>query len=163
MHDAIVFTIPSVPVAQPRQRHRIMQVNGRAFPHNYTPSKHPVVAFKAAVQLAYAAASIGRAPLAGPVRLEVMFFMPRPQRIVWKKRPMPRAWADGNPNDLDNLEKAVQDALKALAWGDDKQVVDKHTWKLYARGDEPPHCVVKISACEEWLDIVSPVPESEYA
>ncbi len=138
----IQFTVSTLPVAQPRQRHRAFQVDGQTRVSNYTPTRHPVNAFKSALQDALKRA-YGGAPLDGPLLLNVLFLMPRPKAMVWKKRPMPRAFHDVKP-DLDNLEKALKDALKGLAWRDDSQVADVIKRKRYAAGDEAPGVEVTI-------------------
>ena len=142
----VAFTVPGVPVAQPRQRVRIAAGNGKAFAQNYTPARHPVNGFKAAVALAAAAAYQGP-PLAGPLRLDVTFLLPRPGRLVWKKREMPRAWAPVKP-DRDNLEKSLQDALNGQLWIDDQQIVTGNVRKLYAGGDEQPGVIVEVTTLE---------------
>lgn len=138
----ITFTVPAVPVAQPRQRHRLMQSQGRTFTTNFTPAKHPVQAFKASVQLAASEAYHGP-PLSGPIALRLLFLMPRPGRLRWAKKPMPRCAHVSKP-DADNLAKACKDALSKLIWNDDSQVCDVRIQKLYANGSEQPHVVVEI-------------------
>jgi Holliday junction resolvase RusA-like endonuclease len=140
--ELIIFTVPAVPVPQPRQRHRVIHANGRAFAHNYTPAKDPVNAFKAAVQLASSQAYQGP-PLEGPLDVSLIFVFPRPQRLVWKKRPMPRVWHTSVP-DRDNLMKSFQDALNKLIWVDDGQICDGVTLKYIAAGNEQPHVEVVI-------------------
>jgi len=137
----ISFTVPSVPVAQPRQRHAIIAGHVR----NYTPTKSPVNAFKAAVQLAFHQAYVPTAPLEGPLALSCVFVMPRPKRLVWKKRDMPRQPHTGKP-DLDNLAKSVKDALKGLAYRDDSQIAAyaEPFAKVIASGYEQPHVEVRI-------------------
>jgi Holliday junction resolvase RusA-like endonuclease len=147
----IRFHIPAIPIAQPRQRHRVMQSAGRAFAMNFTPSKHPVQAFKATARMAAQTAYQG-APLEGPIVLRVLFLMPRPGRLRWKKRPMPREWHTSKP-DLDNLEKSLKDALSGLIWIDDAQVCEVRKQKLYCCGDEQPGLMVEIEQCEPWVDM----------
>jgi crossover junction endodeoxyribonuclease RusA len=53
------------------------------------------------------AVQAGATPLVGPVGLELRFFR-----------------ATAHPCDLDNLEKAVKDGLKGVAYLDDRQVCD---------------------------------------
>jgi Holliday junction resolvase RusA-like endonuclease len=144
MSDTIDFIVPTIPKPQPRQRHRVITSGGRAFAHNYTPTKDPVNAFKATVQMAAAQAYEG-APLAGPLEVDMQFVMPRPKSLVWKKRPMPRQW-DARKPDRDNLMKSVQDALNGLLWADDSQIVAGNVEKFIAAGDEQPHVriVVKV-------------------
>ncbi|MCI0421332.1 MAG: RusA family crossover junction endodeoxyribonuclease [Acidobacteria bacterium] len=138
----IRFSVPAVPIAQPRQRHRVMMSGGRSFAHNFTPTKHPVQAFKATVRLALRAAYQG-SPLEGPLGLSVTFLMPRPGRLRWKKRPMPRQPHATKP-DLDNLMKSLKDALNGLAWLDDGQITRVEAVKVYAAGTETPGVQVVI-------------------
>lgn len=112
---------------------------------NYTPEKHPVTAFKATVRLC--ASQVCDSVWDAPIRLQVVFVMPRPKSKVWKTRPMPR-YRHGKKPDLDNLEKSVMDALTGIAWRDDSQVVCKHSEKWVAAGDEQPHCKITIRELE---------------
>lgn len=144
MTQAIVIHVPAVPVAQPRQRHRNVNTKGgKSFIQNYTPSKHPVTAFKATVRLAFKQA-YGSEVLRGPLRCDAVFVMPRPQSLIWKTKPMPRMFHTSKP-DRDNLDKAVMDALKGLAWNDDSQVCQGEIVKWIAAGDEQPHALITIT------------------
>ena len=138
----ISFSVPAVPIAQPRQRHRIAGAPGSQFVHNYTPTKAPVNAFKAAVAIAFCNEHTGP-PAEGPIRLWVTFLMPRPKRLIWKRKAMQRSWHVSKP-DCDNLVKGVKDSLKMLAWRDDSQVCWMNVNKLYAAGDEQPHVEIRI-------------------
>lgn len=142
MSGTIRFTVPAIPVAQPRQRHRVIHSGGRAFAHNYTPKNDPVNAFKAAVQMAAAQIHHG-APLAGPIEMALTFVMPRPKAMLWKSKPMPRVHDVRKP-DRDNLMKSVQDALNGLLFVDDSQICDGPVRKFIAAGDEPPHVEIEI-------------------
>lgn len=142
----IRFRVPSIPVAQPRQRHRIMAIAGRQVVGNYTPRTAPVNAFKASVQLSARSAYTGP-PLEGPLQLQLVFLMPRPGRLRWKKRDMPRCWHDRKP-DADNLVKAVKDSLNGLLWRDDSQIALLSVAKLVASGEEQPGVEVEVSKLE---------------
>jgi Holliday junction resolvase RusA-like endonuclease len=147
--QTIEIKIPAIPVAQPRQRHRFVKgggPNGKGFVHNYTPSKHPVQDFKATVRMAFEQAYSG-APLTGPLRCDAEFVMPRPQNMIWKTREMPRAFHAKKP-DRDNLDKALMDALKGLAWLDDSQVCQGNVEKWIASGSEQPHVFIRITALD---------------
>jgi len=76
-------------------------------------------------------------PWRGPMSMEVRFLMPRPKAMVWKKKPMPRSPCSKRP-DLDNLIKAVTDALNGGAYVDDAQIFKITATKAYAAGNEPP-------------------------
>ena len=132
----ITFTVPGVPIAQPRTKATTIGGYARV----YTPKTAD--AYKASVALAFGQAHSGP-PLTGPVGVEIMFLMPRPKSMIWKKRPMPREWHTKKP-DLDNLAKAVLDSLAGLAWVDDSQVVILGLAKRIARGDEKPYTAVTI-------------------
>lgn len=139
----VAFIVPSVPVAQPRQR---VGVGPGGFARTYLPTKHPVNAFKASVRLS--AASAWKAdPLAGPLALTLSCVMQRPRAKVWKTRPMPRLRHTGKP-DADNLAKSVMDALSGLLWRDDAQVAVLSVKKWIAAGDEQPHVSVQLSVLD---------------
>jgi len=143
----IEFVVPAVPVTQPRQRHRVVQAGGKSFAMNYTPKTDKVNAFKATVRMAASKAYQGP-PLNGPVILTATFVLPRPQRRVWKTRPMPREPHTTKP-DLDNLIKALKDALSALVWTDDCRAFRyRDTAKWIAAGDEQPHVEVRIESLD---------------
>ena len=141
----IQFTVPAIPVAQPRQR--VAVIAGHA--HNYTPTQHPVNAFKAAVQMAFAEASGGELRIEGPVGLQLVFCMPRPKSMTWKTRLMPRVYRPGGRGDWDNLAKSVADALNGLAWRDDSQICLVHVEVFIAGGCEQPHVEVEIKEIQE--------------
>lgn len=143
----INLRIPSVPIAQPRQRHRIMTgKGGRQFVQNYTKRDAPVNAFKASAQQSLSRAYKGQ-PLQGPLVMTVTFLFPRPKRLIWKSRPMPRLRHESAP-DCDNVVKSLKDALSKLAYADDSQVSETHQRKLYAAGDEQPGVLVKIATVD---------------
>lgn len=135
----ISFSVPSIPVAQPRHRIGVVGGKGRAFG---AKKSHPVHAFKATVRLAASQAYQG-APLDGPLHLRAVFVMPRSKSQIWKKRPMLRMWHTKAP-DKDNLEKSLLDALTGLIWATDAQVCASKTVKVIAAGDEQPHVEVTI-------------------
>lgn len=91
----VCFTIPGRPV--PKQRPRVGQ-NGNI----YTPKNCREYEKKVAAT----AHTIFRRPYAGPVALEVHFFL------------------TCRPGDLDNYVKAVSDGLNRIAYQDDRQVVE---------------------------------------
>jgi Holliday junction resolvase RusA-like endonuclease len=143
----IRFTIPAVPVAQPRQRHRVLTAAGRTFAQNYTPEKSPVNAYKASCRAAARDVYQGP-PLVGPIALTLTFVMPRPGSMIWKKRPMPRAHHGKRP-DCENLVKSTQDALSGLVYRDDCQIAKLFAEKVIAAGDEQPCVIVELSELTE--------------
>ena len=114
------FTVPGIPVAQPRQRHASRVVNGKVMPRNYIPDSHGVHAYKAAVQRAAADAMAGASPIEGPVGLALWFFLPRPKSRTRRRGNVTELCATGK--DIDNLAKAVMDVCNGILWHDDRQV-----------------------------------------
>lgn len=149
--EAIKFTVPCVPVAQPRQRHRIIPGANGSFVSNYTPAKSPVNEYKATVKMAAHAVFAG-SPLAGPLCVSMVFVMKRGGKPEWLKKESPWfwPWKEGHrvPHivkpDRDNLDKATLDALKGLLFQDDKQACLGSIEKWIAAADEQPHVEVTI-------------------
>lgn len=141
----VEFIVPAVPVAQPRQRHRIMAAGGKQFVTNYTPTKAPVNVFKAACQAA--ASHVMQCPISGPVHLWLTFVFPRPKSMTRKRGENPRAWKSTKP-DIDNVYKSLADALTGIAWVDDSQVVWLNVQKCVAAADEQSRVEVRIETVE---------------
>lgn len=133
------FEVPTIPIAQLRPR--AVNAGGRILVVG-NPAKHPVNDYKATCRLVASQHHNG-APIDGPLALQIEFILPRPKRLIWKERSMPRAHHDRRP-DLDNLLKSTIDALTGLLWRDDNQIQDLHSLKWYAAGDEQPHVEVTV-------------------
>jgi len=85
-----------------------------------------------------------QAPLDCPVSVGILALFPRPQRMVWKTKPMGREPYCQKP-DADNVIKAVLDAAeKAGVLRDDKQVWSVDCVALYCAGDEAPRVEVRV-------------------
>lgn len=138
----ISFTVHSLPIAQPRQRHSVMNVGGRNIVRNYTPKNDPVNLFKAAIQQAAAQIYSGP-PLDEPLKLELTLVFERPKALIYKSRPMPRVPKTTKP-DWDNLGKSVCDALNGLLYRDDSLIYSALVTKMIAAGDEQAHAVITI-------------------
>jgi Holliday junction resolvase RusA-like endonuclease len=148
----IKIVVPAIPVAQPRAKASTFGGHVKM----YTPTSiknadgsrkpHPIAAFKATVRMAFRDAYKGP-PLSGALRCDCLFVMPRPKNLIWKTRSMPRLPHVAKP-DRDNLDKAVLDALKGLAWIDDCQVCQGAIDKFIASGYEQPHVVITITEAE---------------
>lgn len=136
----LTFVVPGTPVAQPRPRAAVR--SGHAVVYGAAKS-HPIHVFKAATRLAASQAACGASPMEGPLMLAVLFVLPRPGRLRWRTRPMPRLPHDRKP-DADNLAKAILDACNGILWRDDAQLVQLAVEKLYAAGDESPHVAVTL-------------------
>jgi Holliday junction resolvase RusA-like endonuclease len=140
----IRIVVKGIPVAQPRPR---FSRTGNMVRTVSNPKKHPITAYKqhVAIEAALACNHVKRLPMfAGPVKCVITFIMPRPVAMVWKLKPMPRAWHCVKP-DCDNLAKGVKDALKGIVWEDDSQVAVLEIGKAIASGDEGPKTIIIVS------------------
>ena len=112
--NAITFSVPGDPVPQPRAR--VSTAGG--FARAYVPSKHPVHAYRHAVQVAAIDAGLDKAD--GTVEVIIDAVFARPKSHVTKKGVKATAPRVPRP-DVDNLAKAVLDAIGPIL-GDDTQV-----------------------------------------
>jgi Holliday junction resolvase RusA-like endonuclease len=141
--DAISFTVAGDPVPQPRIR---ATRTGRV----YTPAgAHGP--YKAAIGLAAAmqARRIGWQCDGGPIAVWIEFVFGRPpshHNARGELRPKAPAYPGGGTGDIDNLEKAVLDAINdgGGVWLDDRQVVFVTKRKRYAGRGEPARTAVWI-------------------
>lgn len=125
------FVVPGQPVPQPRVR---VSTRG-GFARAYVPARHPIHAYRQAVQ----AAAAGRLPSSAYFALDIVAVFERPKSHLTKRGLKADAPAFPPRVDWDNLGKGVCDALTGLLWEDDDQVVDGHVAKRYAAPGEQPH------------------------
>ncbi len=112
----------------PKARARTVRKGGRTW--SFTPKR--VAVWEKTVK--EEAAKYFEEPLVGPIQVSLVFYMERP------KSRRKDVWVPTTP-DLDNLEKAVLDALNGVAYEDDRFVVAKNAQKKYVGRDEPRVCV----------------------
>jgi len=115
--------IPGEPIAQPRAK--VSTKNG--FARAYTERDHPIHAYKQAVRLAYVNA--GGDVLEGPVSIRIVCWFGRPKSHSKKRRQ--QAEPKTTKPDLDNIAKAILDALNEIAYDDDGQVYRLTVEKWY--------------------------------
>ncbi len=118
----VYFEVRGDPV--PKARARTVRKGGRTW--SFTPKR--VAAWEKMVKAE--AEKHFDAPLPGPIMVVMTFYMDRPASRRTE------TWVPTTP-DLDNLEKAVLDALNGIAYVDDRFVVAKNAQKRYVRRDEP--------------------------
>ena len=106
---ALTFDVPGDPVPQPRPR---VSTRG-GFARAYVPAKHPVHAYRRAI--ADAATDAGATPHEDHVAVVIDAVFARPKSHRKNSTALPR-------QDVDNVAKAVLDALTGVAWADDRQV-----------------------------------------
>ncbi len=118
----VVFEVSGDPV--PKARARTVRKGGRTW--SFTPKR--VVAWERTIR--EEAAKHFDEPMEGPVMISLVFHMARPR----SRRK--EVYVSTTP-DLDNLEKAVLDALNGVAYEDDRFVVAKNAQKRYILNGKP--------------------------
>lgn len=106
----VSFFVHCEPVPQPRAK--VSTLGG--FARAYVDAKHPIHAYKQAIREAFRGEK-----LQGPLACSLFFSFTRPKSHTKKQRQC--LWHTGNA-DIDNLAKAVFDALNGVAYDDDKQI-----------------------------------------
>lgn len=121
---ALAFTVHGDPVPQPRPRVSTRGGFGRA----YTPTQHPIHAYRRAI--AFEAAKAGATPVTASVNVVIDAVFARPKSHCNKSGL--KADAPALPRcDVDNVAKAVLDALTGVTWEDDTQVARLVVEKSY--------------------------------
>lgn len=140
MADEIVLEVPGQPVPQPRHKVAVR----RGTPHAYIEAKHPIHAYRAAIQLIASAAKWPKDEAPYVVLVECIFARPPSH---WRKAGLASSAPLFPPKcDWDNLGKGVCDAIQGSAsfWIDDEQIVDGRTTKRYASRREAARTVIRI-------------------
>lgn len=86
------------------------------------------------------------------------FWLPRPRSGVASTLELPTAGR--NVPDLDNLIKAVWDALNRVLWTDDKQVIHGPPTKLWAEPPATPRVTMAVADLEGMAELVRSEGES---
>lgn len=158
------ITVPGVPIPQPRPQVTVhigsikgwqaawkgsipllwksvrRMSNGRA----YVPEAHAIHKWRRAIAAAVRS-SIWEDQLAGPLRVDAVFLFPRTQEMNRKQPDGPRVWYAKKTKDVDNLIKAVLDAINdSEVWPDDGLVVDCRGRRYYAAAGEKPGLLLQI-------------------
>lgn len=127
--ESAAFVFDLVPV--PKERARVVKNRKTGQMFGYTPAR--TQHFSNEVRRVVDHVFDGRSPIEGPVKLDMTFVMQVP--ASWPKWKRAAALEGliaptGRP-DMDNLEKALLDALNAVAMVDDSYVVDRSARKIY--------------------------------
>jgi len=118
----IQFSVQTKPVPQARPRFFVRHKGPQHFVGAYDPKQcktfKEVIAWHAKLK---AKESGLREPTTAPIVISLTFGMGRNGKGAYHtKRP-----------DIDNLAKAVKDALKGIIYADDSQIVEAHLYKQY--------------------------------
>lgn len=130
---AFFLHIPLSPVPKGRPR---FTKTGRV----YTPAK--TKEYEKAVA-AYAREKWKQQPTTNEVFLEVVFYLHRPQRLMRNYLPEGPVPCPCKP-DLDNLIKAIKDALNGILWADDGQVTKILASKYYHEKQGQPRIEIQV-------------------
>lgn len=117
----IAFTVPGNPIAKGRPR--FVRATGRTFTPARTANYEGIVAGCAAHAMG------AREPFEGPLRVTIRatFLVPK----SWsQKRKNAAVWKTSKP-DVENVTKACLDAMNAIVYRDDSQVVEITAQKKY--------------------------------
>lgn len=77
-----------------------------------------------------------RAPLSGRVRVDIQLYPQQPQDFAKRARLNPDNWDDGvRCIDLDNARKVLYDALKGIAFEDDKWIFEDSAKRMQPDGE----------------------------
>ena len=68
----------------------------------------------------------------GAVNMNIIFAFRRPKSLSKKERTVPKT----TKPDIDNLTKAILDALNGIAWKDDAQVTQINVHKIWSAKDQ---------------------------
>ena len=140
----VVFTILGQPVAKARPRFRRLPTGAIMA---YTPAK--TGDYERRVRAAAGRAMDGRASFVEAVSVRIMVNMGIPQS--WPKMKKQHAASGvllptGRP-DLDNIAKAILDAMNGVVFNDDSQITDLILSKRYG----PPSVKVAVSKIDGWI------------
>lgn len=147
MTHEIRFTVPGLPATKGSARAFVVKgkpgAKSRAVVTNNDPRAkgyQQAVSKCAAVALATA----GLRPFVdGPVAVLILFYLPRPKKFLTRKyagiqmRPVTRP-------DWDKLARLCGDALTAIVYRDDSQVVSARVEKFYCAADELPRADITV-------------------
>jgi len=102
--------IPGIPFGQPRAKARAIIINGKPSARVYDPGTAEGWKEDIARTVCH---HMPPAPLDGALRVDVTYFLPRPQKYMRKKDPEGPMLHVVKP-DVDNLDKATFDALTRI-------------------------------------------------
>lgn len=135
------FTVHAAPIGKGRPR--VTRFG------TYTPEKTRL--YERFVQKEYAAQCESyRFPSGAPLSLHIVAFCSIPTSYSKKKRAALRGYPHTKKPDIDNMAKAIMDALNGVAWEDDAGIAQLHVSKVYADG--APYSVVSVSELEDLTD-----------
>ncbi len=124
------FTVPGEPHGKGRPR--FVRATGRTYTDRKTAS------YENLVRVAFDSAFPDWVPSEGSIELHLYFYFAPPKSWSKKKKEeaLSKRLKKTSKPDLDNIEKAVCDALNGVAWADDSQIFSKWSVKEWAERSE---------------------------
>lgn len=148
----LTFSVAGVPKPQPRPKAQVRRMGTRSMAHIYTPStgcKEWRDAVAAGCRLAFR-----DEPLTAGMRVRIVVYAPRPQRLCRKLSPEgPVPMIETGKGDADNYAKSVLDAIEGILFVNDAQVHTLTVSKMYAGKGCRPGAVVAVWVDEEVRDV----------
>ena len=138
------LVVRGLPIATPRPRAAAFGGHARVYGAG---KAHPVHTWRERIVAAVEAQYAGP-PLDGALALDLEIHLGRPKRLC-RKKDSPGPLPCTSKPDLDNLLKAVKDALSGRVYGDDCQVVEARARKRYHAKGDGPHAVVEVWRYED--------------
>lgn len=130
---AIGRPVPQKRAAPGRGGHMIM-----------APAAHAIRGWRDTLRMLAQQAMLGRRPFDGPIRLEILFKFPRPQRLCKAHNRDDMVLHTADRGDWDNVGKAVCDAMNGVVFFDDCQVSTAFIRKRFAQMHEQSGCAVRV-------------------
>lgn len=149
----VTLTIPGVPIAKGRPRFRNRRTkSGAEFVQAYSPEK--TRSYDAVVRTLADQAMAGRPPLAGPLQVNFVAFLPVPRS--WSQKRSQSALAGRvlptyRP-DLDNMIKNVLDGSNGILFADDALITDMVVSKRYS---DRPRAVLEVIELDPTSEVQS--------
>lgn len=137
VNGGLVFFVAGEPVPQGSHVAVVSKSTGRAFVKS--ANERSLAYWRGRIATEAQAAMAGAPLVEGPLAIDAQFYLTRPE-----SRPKRERWPDRRP-DLDKLTRSVLDALKRVAYRDDKQICAAHVSKCYATAG-PPGVMVMLYA-----------------
>lgn len=125
---SVGFSVPGQPVAKGRPKF----ARQGGFVRAYTPEK--TVNYETLVKIAAAEAMEGDAPMKGPLTLDISLGVTIPKSTPKKDRARISTgyFLPVKKPDVDNVLKAISDAMNGIVYEDDAQLVDVRIRKRYS-------------------------------
>lgn len=125
--EPITFSVRGVPVTQGSKIAGVNRHTGRAYLKEYGGER--LAFWRLSIEHAATEAMASRPVLTGPVRLEAVFWLPRPKSEPRRRRTWPIRARSG---DLDKFLRALGDACSGTVIADDCQIVEARVRKDWA-------------------------------